>query len=78
LTSKNYLAKYLALLKATSAVVQAGIDQGKRLDQLKQEKVLAKWESLEKNGGMKSDAYLERLYKSLTKKSDSAKSAGAP
>jgi cyclase len=71
-TSKKYVARYLALLKATSAVVQAGIDQGKGLDQLKQEKVLAKWDYLEKNGGMKSEAYLERLYKSLTEKSDSA------
>ena len=67
-TSKKYVAKYVALLKATSAVVQAGIDQGKSLDQLKQERVLAKWDYLEKNGGMKSDAYLERLYKSLNKK----------
>ena len=67
-TSKNYVAKYLALLKATSAVVQAGMDQGKSLEQLKQEKVLAKWDYLEKNGGMKSDAYLERLYTSLARK----------
>jgi len=29
------------------AVVQAGINQGKSLDQLKQEKVLAQWQYLE-------------------------------
>jgi hypothetical protein len=33
-----------AVLKDTRTAVQAGIDQGKSLDQLKQEKVLAKWE----------------------------------
>lgn len=65
---KNYLTKYVAFLKATSAVVQAGIDQGKTLQQLKEEKVLAKWDYLEKNGGLKSDAFLERLYTSLAQK----------
>jgi cyclase len=77
LASKRYLANYVALLKGTSAAVQAGINQGKSLDQLKQEKVLAKWDYLEKNGGLKSDAFLERLYRSLSQKNSSANSAGA-
>ena len=72
LTSKKYLVNYLALIKATSMAVQSGIDQGKTLNQLKQERVLAKWNYLEKNGGMKSDAYLERMYTSLTHKSPDA------
>ena len=55
-----------------ASAVQAGISQGKSLDQLKQEKVLAQWDYLE-SPPIKSDVYLERLYKSLlTKKSGSA------
>jgi cyclase len=74
LASKADLTKHLTLLKDTSAAVQAGINQGKTLDQLKQEKVLAKWEYLEKNGGLKSEVYLERLYNSLSQKTGSVKS----
>jgi cyclase len=65
--SKAELTKYLGVLKATSAAVQAGIDQGKSLEQLKQEQVLAKWEYLNTRV-MKTDAYLERLYRSLRQK----------
>jgi cyclase len=64
LGSKADLSNYLALLQATSAAVQAGIAQGKSLDQLKQEKVLAKWEYLD-SPAIRTDVYLERLYKGL-------------
>jgi cyclase len=70
--SKAELKKYLDVVKATTAVVQAGIDQGKSLDQLKQQKILAQWDSLE-SPPIKSDVYLERLYSSLVSK----KSGGA-
>jgi cyclase len=69
--SKAELRKYLDVVKATTAVVQAGINQGKSLDQLKQEKVLAQWDSLE-SPPIKEDVYLERLYKSLTSKKKSS------
>lgn len=65
--SKVELRKYLDVIEATTAVVQAGINQGKSLDQLKQEKVLAQWDYLE-SPPIKEDVYLERLYKSLTAK----------
>ena len=69
LATKSDLAKYLDILKGTSAAVQAAIDQGKSLDQAKQEKILAKWDYL--GTAPASDAYLERLYKSLSQKSPS-------
>jgi glyoxylase-like metal-dependent hydrolase (beta-lactamase superfamily II) len=75
LTSKKYLTNYLALLRATSAAVQSGIDRGETLAQIKQEKALAKWEYLEKGGGMKAAAYLERLYHGLGGKSDTPKTS---
>jgi glyoxylase-like metal-dependent hydrolase (beta-lactamase superfamily II) len=73
--SKAELRKYLDVVKATTAVVQAGINQGKSLDQLKQEKVLAQWDSLE-SPPIKEDVYLERLYKSLTAKKSSGAGEG--
>jgi cyclase len=72
---RDDLVKYLAVLKGTGAAVQAGIDQGKSLDLLKQEKVLAKWDYL--GQGKASDDYLERVYRCLTQKPTSAKPAGA-
>jgi cyclase len=75
--SKVELNKYLDVLKGTSAAVQAGMDQGKSLEQLKQEKVLAKWEYLD-SPPIKTDVYLERLYKGLaSQKAGGAKSGGA-
>ena len=59
LATRDDLTKYLAVLTGTKAAVQAGIDQGKSLDQLKQEKVLAKWDYL--GQGKASDDYLERV-----------------
>jgi cyclase len=74
--SKVELRKYLDVVKATTAVVQAGINQGKSLDQLKQEKVLAQWDYLD-SPPIKTDVYLERLYKSLVqKKNGSATGSG--
>ena len=69
LASKKDVVEYLSVLKGTLAAVQAGIRQGKSLEQLKKEKVLAKWQYLEvadSPGAMKSDVYLERLYHSLS------------
>ena len=65
--SKVEVARYLDVLKGTTAAVQAGIDQGKTLEQLRQENVLAKWEYLNTRV-MKIDAYLDRLYLCLTRK----------
>jgi cyclase len=61
------LVKPLAFLKAAVAAVQADIDAGKSLDQIKQEKVLAKLDYLQQ-GPEKEDAYVERLYVALTHK----------
>jgi cyclase len=67
--SKADIVKELAVLKSTIALVQAGIDQGKTLDQLKQEKVLAQFEYL--NTHIKTDVYLEHLYNALKNKKGS-------
>lgn len=73
LATRDDLMKYLAVLKDTSGAVQAGIDQGKTLEQLKQEKVLAKWDYLVGAPPVTGDVYLQRLYTDLTR----AKSGGS-
>ena len=72
LASKSDLAKELTMLKESSAAVKAGIDKGKSLEQLKQEKVLAKWEYLNESHHIQSDVYLERLYKELSQRPGSS------
>ena len=67
LGTKDDLRKFVTMLKETSAAVQAGINQGKTLDQLKQEKILAKWDAYGLSF-IKTDVFTEILYDSLTKK----------
>lgn len=66
LGTKADLRKFVQMLKDTSAAVEAGIKQGKTLDQLKQEKVLAKWDAYGQSF-IKTDVFIEILYDSLTK-----------
>ncbi len=66
LATKDDLRKFIAVLKETSAAVEAGIKKGKTLDQLKQEKVLAKWDSWGQSF-IKTDVFTEILYDSLKK-----------
>lgn len=67
ISSLNDVRTYVAMLKETRAAVESGIKQGKTLNQLKQEKVLAKWEKY-KNDFISSDAFIETLYNDLTGK----------
>ncbi len=67
LATKEDVRKYLAVLNGTAAAIQAGIDQGKSLEQLQKEKVLDKWSSI--GQGPRADNYIERVYKSLTARS---------
>jgi glyoxylase-like metal-dependent hydrolase (beta-lactamase superfamily II) len=59
---------FTQMLRETSAIVQKGIDQGKTLDQLQQEKVLAAYDK--KWGGqfVTTDKFIETLYNDLTGK----------
>lgn len=62
----------LAVLASLLAAGQAGIAQGKTLDQLKQEKVLAKWDSFGK-GFISTDVFTEILYDNLSRKTTGPK-----
>lgn len=67
LVTRADLVKDLDFLKGATAAVQADINEGKSLDQIKQEKVLAKLDYLEL-GQAKEEAFIERLYSALTHK----------
>jgi cyclase len=73
LGTKDDLRKFITMLKETSAAVEAGIKQGKTLAQLKQEKVLGKWDSFGQSF-IKTDMFTEILYDSLTKQAAGPKS----
>jgi cyclase len=59
--------KFSAMLKATLAVVQNALKQGKTLDQMKQEKILAPWDKWS-GDFIKTDGFIETLYDDLTGK----------
>jgi cyclase len=56
---------FAKMLKETSAIVQKAIDSHKTLEQMKQEKILASWQTWS-NDFLSSDAFIETLYNSLT------------
>jgi cyclase len=74
--TKSELTKYLAVLKDTTAALQAGINQGKTLDQLKQENVLANWASLDSKV-IPTNLYIERLYHGLVPPKDGSTKNGS-
>jgi glyoxylase-like metal-dependent hydrolase (beta-lactamase superfamily II) len=59
--------KYVAMLKESRAAVAAGLKAGKSLEQLKREKVLAKWQSYS-GDFITADLFIETLYAELTGK----------
>jgi glyoxylase-like metal-dependent hydrolase (beta-lactamase superfamily II) len=58
------LREFLAMLKETTAIIEAGIKANKTADQLKKDKVLAKYERWAK-GFFKSEDFIDLLYKDL-------------
>src|SRR5216110_1879601 len=65
LSNLDDVRAFTKMLKETSAVVQKAIDGHKRLDQMKQEKILAPWEKFS-GQFVNTDAFIETLYNSLT------------
>jgi cyclase len=68
LSTVEDLKPYVAMLKETSALVQKGIRDGKTLDQLKGEKVLAGYEKWS-GQFITTDKFIEMLYNDLSGKS---------
>jgi cyclase len=56
---------YTKMLKDTMAVAQKALAEGKTIDQMKQENILAPWAS-KAQGFVKADTFIDELYYSLT------------
>ncbi len=68
LAGKAELKAFVEMLRGTSGAVEAALKQGKTLEQMKQEKVLAAWDEKWGKGFLKTDDFTEILYNSLTQK----------
>jgi cyclase len=65
LSNLDDVRAYTKMLKETSAVVQKALNDHKTLDQMKQEKILAPWDTFS-GQFVNTDAFIETLYNSLT------------
>jgi cyclase len=59
---------YSVMLKETSATIQAAINRGMTVEQMKKEKLLAPWDAKYSGKFINSDLFIETLYNSLTNK----------
>jgi cyclase len=62
LATMKDLAEYVSMLKNSVLIVKKGIEQGKPLEQLRNEGVLAKYNELGEGGAQTTDQYLIMLY----------------
>jgi cyclase len=71
LSTPAEVRKFLDMLKETRALVAHAAQQGETLDQMKKERLLAKYDDLSK-GFIKTDAWIELLYAEVTHKKTAA------
>jgi cyclase len=69
LSTLDDVRDYVKMLKETQAAVEKGVQQGKTLDQLKQEKVLEPWKNWS-GQFITADAFIETIYNDLSGKKD--------
>jgi cyclase len=65
LGDRDSLRAYAAMLRETSEVIQAGIEAGKSAAQLKEEGALARWDQQWGQGFIKTDRFIDSLYRDL-------------
>jgi cyclase len=65
LADKAALRRFLEMLKATSAAVQTAIREGKTVEQMKSEKILAAWESWA-SSFITADRFIDVLHREAT------------
>jgi glyoxylase-like metal-dependent hydrolase (beta-lactamase superfamily II) len=65
LSNLDDVREFTKMLKETSAVVQKALDEHKTLAQMKEEKILEPWKKWS-GDFVKTDAFIETLYNSLT------------
>jgi hypothetical protein len=60
------------MLKGTAAAVEAALQKGSTLDQMKKDKVLAAWDKKYSGQFITTDIFIETLYNSLTNQKNAA------
>jgi cyclase len=66
LSNLDDVREFVKMLKETSAVVEKALKQHKTLEQMKQEKILDPWAKRWSGDFVKTDAFIETLYNSMT------------
>src|SRR5271167_3383000 len=72
LSNLGEVRDYVVMLKETSAAVQAGINSGKSVEQMKKDKILAAWDKKYSGQFITTDIFIETLYNSLTNQRNAA------
>jgi hypothetical protein len=67
LATMQDVRNYVNMLKETTGIVESNMSKGKTLEEMKTEKVLAKYDELGNGGAQTTDQYLTMLYKLLSK-----------
>lgn len=66
LSTPEDVRKFIAMLTETRAVIAAAVKAGKTLEQMKQEKLLAKWDADYGKDFIKTDEWIDALYADVT------------
>jgi len=69
LSDKKGLRAFAAMLRGTTAAVEAAMAAGKSVDQMKSDKILAAWDATWGAGWIKSDEWIDTVYSELTSSS---------
>ncbi|MGO9519920.1 MAG: MBL fold metallo-hydrolase [Candidatus Korobacteraceae bacterium] len=72
LSNLDEVREYLAMLKGTTAAVEAALKKGSTLEQMKTDKVLAAWDKKYASKFLSQDVFIETLYNSLTNQKNAA------
>jgi len=72
LSTLDEMREYTQMLKQTTAAVEAALQKGSTLDQMKKDKVLAAWDKKYSGQFITTDIFIETLYNSLTNQKNAA------
>jgi len=72
LSNLDEVREYVQMLKGTTAAVEAALNKGSTLDQMKKDKILAAWDKKYAGKFITQDVFIETLYNSLTNQKNAA------
>jgi cyclase len=67
LSTADDVRKFVAMIQETRAVIAAAVKKHKTVEQMKKEKLLAKWDADYSKGFIKTDDWIDALYDDVTK-----------